>query len=207
MHLAEHKITILNRITIPEAGIELVCNNPTDTIRFEFDEEWSGIAAKTARFSWDGKYIDKPFSGNVVEIPEIYQTNHVYVGVFADNIASTPAKVKARYSIKCLGGKVVPPSEDVYAEIIALINAGINANDGVGVSNAYLDDNGHLFIILSTGESIDGLVHLVEKAGGIVYKKLFVLAEGDSKNRTDIVLSPVYKSGKLLIGEPKRGEP
>ena len=40
--------------------------------------------------------------------------------------------------------------------------------------------------VISTGESIDGLVHLVEKAGGIVYKKLFVLAEGDSKNRTDI---------------------
>ncbi len=40
--------------------------------------------------------------------------------------------------------------------------------------------------VISTGESIDGLVHLVEKAGGIVHKKLFVLAEGDSKNRTDI---------------------
>jgi hypothetical protein len=43
-----------------------------------------------------------------------------------------------------------------------------------------------LAFVISTGESIDGLVHLVEKAGGIVYKKLFVLAEGDSKNRTDI---------------------
>ena len=40
--------------------------------------------------------------------------------------------------------------------------------------------------VISTGESIDGLVHLVEKAGGIVHKKLFVLAEGDSKNRADI---------------------
>ena len=155
MPLAEHKIAILSRITMPEAGIELVCNNPTDTIRFEFDEEWSGIAAKTARFSWDGKYKDVPFSGNMVEVPEIYQTNHVYVGVFADNIASTPAKVKCRYSIKCLGGKVVPPSEDVYAEIIALINAGINANDGVGVSSAFLGEDGHLFITLTTGESID----------------------------------------------------
>ena len=40
--------------------------------------------------------------------------------------------------------------------------------------------------VISTGESIDGLVHLVEKAGGIVNKKIFVLAEGDSKNREDI---------------------
>lgn len=126
--MAEHRIAILNRIAVADAGIELVCNNPTDTIRFEFDAEWSRIVAKTARFSWDGKYIDVPFSGNVVEVPEIYQTNHVYVGVYADNIATTPAKVKCRYSIKCLGGKVAPPSQDIYAEIIALINGSIGQN-------------------------------------------------------------------------------
>ena len=40
--------------------------------------------------------------------------------------------------------------------------------------------------VISTGESITGLVHLVECAGGIVNQKLFVLAEGDAKNRTDI---------------------
>lgn len=41
--------------------------------------------------------------------------------------------------------------------------------------------------VVSTGASLDGLVKLVEKAGGIVYKKAFVLAEGDSKNLKDIV--------------------
>ena len=40
--------------------------------------------------------------------------------------------------------------------------------------------------VLSTGASLKGLEALVEKAGGIVDKKLFVLAEGDSKNRTDV---------------------
>ena len=41
--------------------------------------------------------------------------------------------------------------------------------------------------VISTGESVKGLTELVEKAGGIVYKKLFVLAEGDAKNRNDIL--------------------
>ena len=41
--------------------------------------------------------------------------------------------------------------------------------------------------VVSTGESEKGLETLVEKAGGIVYKKMFVLAEGDSKNRSDIL--------------------
>ena len=40
--------------------------------------------------------------------------------------------------------------------------------------------------VISTGESLKGLESLVEKAGGVIYKKLFVLAEGDAKNRNDI---------------------
>ncbi|MBQ7235686.1 MAG: adenine phosphoribosyltransferase [Clostridia bacterium] len=40
--------------------------------------------------------------------------------------------------------------------------------------------------VISTGESEKGLELLIEKAGGIVYKKLFVLAEGNSKNREDV---------------------
>jgi adenine phosphoribosyltransferase len=41
--------------------------------------------------------------------------------------------------------------------------------------------------VISTGESLAGLVALVEKACGIVHKKAFVLAEGDAKNRQDII--------------------
>lgn len=40
--------------------------------------------------------------------------------------------------------------------------------------------------VVSTGESLLGLEELVKKAGGIIYKKAFVLAEGDAKNRSDI---------------------
>ena len=49
-----------------------------------------------------------------------------------------------------------------------------------GKKVAIIDD------VISTGESELGLERLVEKAGGIVYKKLFVLAEGDAKDRPDI---------------------
>lgn len=40
--------------------------------------------------------------------------------------------------------------------------------------------------VISTGESVKGLEDLVIKAGGIVHKKLFVLAEGNAKNRDDV---------------------
>lgn len=36
--------------------------------------------------------------------------------------------------------------------------------------------------VISTGESIKGLTDLCVKAGGVPFKKLFVLAEGDAKN-------------------------
>ena len=41
--------------------------------------------------------------------------------------------------------------------------------------------------VISTGASLIGLEKLIEKAGGIVYKKAFVLAEGDAKDRKDII--------------------
>ena len=41
--------------------------------------------------------------------------------------------------------------------------------------------------VVSTGASLKGLEDLVEKAGGIIHKKAFVLAEGDAKNRTDVI--------------------
>lgn len=40
--------------------------------------------------------------------------------------------------------------------------------------------------VISTGASLEGLERLVELAGGIVHKKLFVLAEGEAKNRPDV---------------------
>jgi adenine phosphoribosyltransferase len=41
--------------------------------------------------------------------------------------------------------------------------------------------------VVSTGASLLGLEALVEKAGGTVYKKLFVLAEGDAAKRDDVI--------------------
>lgn len=40
--------------------------------------------------------------------------------------------------------------------------------------------------VVSTGESLKGLEMLVEKAGGIVCEKLFVLAEDAAKDRKDV---------------------
>ncbi|MBQ8291463.1 MAG: adenine phosphoribosyltransferase [Clostridia bacterium] len=41
--------------------------------------------------------------------------------------------------------------------------------------------------VVSTGASLKGLELLVEKAGGKVHKKAFVLAEDEAANRTDVI--------------------
>ncbi len=41
--------------------------------------------------------------------------------------------------------------------------------------------------VISTGGSLTGLEALVEKAGGTIFKKAFVLAEGDASLRRDVV--------------------
>ncbi len=50
-----------------------------------------------------------------------------------------------------------------------------------GKKVAIIDD------VVSTGNSLKGLEELVEKAGGTIYKKAFVLAEGVACDRKDIV--------------------
>lgn len=41
--------------------------------------------------------------------------------------------------------------------------------------------------VVSTGASLQGLESLVEKAGGIIHKKAFVLAEADAADRKDVI--------------------
>ena len=41
--------------------------------------------------------------------------------------------------------------------------------------------------VISTGESLVALEHLVEKAGGIIAGKMAILAEGDAQDREDLI--------------------
>lgn len=41
--------------------------------------------------------------------------------------------------------------------------------------------------VVSTGASLQGIEDIVKKAGGVICKKAFVLAEGDAANREDVL--------------------
>ena len=61
-----------------------------------------------------------------------------------------------------------PTSSDIYLEV-----------DGKKV--AVVDD------VISTGESLQAIERLVEKAGGEVAARAAILAEGDAARRSDII--------------------
>lgn len=78
-----------------------------------------------------------------------------------------------------------------------LINVSVNSITTKGEQNLYLGEDdinllkGRKVLIvddvISTGESLEALEKLVEKAGGITVGKMAVLAEGDAIERNDII--------------------
>lgn len=135
------EITIKERIATVAAGTVLVCDNPTDTVLFNFDEEWSERVAKTARFAYGGSYIDVPFTGNEVQVPDIHRTDHVNIGVYANDLTSTYVKINCRYSVKSLGGNNPAPDEDVYNQILGLIDKGGNIRDYELIESITLEED------------------------------------------------------------------
>lgn len=103
---------------------EYVCGNSDFVAVFDLDEEWGAYDTKTARIDIGDEYFDIVFNGNQCAIPILSDIHSFYIGVFAGNLkTTTSAYVPARKSILCKSGSPAAPSEDVYAQIMELINA------------------------------------------------------------------------------------
>lgn len=208
-------ITIKERISSVPAGVVLVCNNPTDTILFEFDEEWDAHELKTARFSWGNKFIDVPFPDKEVKVPEITNTQYVFVGVYANGIASTPIKLDCKRSILCLGEhEYVPPEHtywDEFGETLAALNkaaedmnaAAQRAEEAAGAANtatesankAAEDANGNAALANVAAEAAnEAAASIFDKAHAIVCN-----AEGEMITLTDSSDDPMR--GLVLFGK------
>lgn len=105
----------------------IVCGNSDYSLQFTFDAEWEGLEAKTARFAYtrdgEAKHIDVVFTGDTVKVPKLKGIHAVYVGVFAGDLhTTTPARIPCRLSIRCGSGDPEDPPQDVYDQIMALLN-------------------------------------------------------------------------------------
>jgi hypothetical protein len=105
----------------------VVCGNTDYEIHFEFSEEWSDEFVKTALFVFGEDVVEQVFTGNVCEGVEIVNASLCRIGVYAGNIkTTTPACLDCRKSITdAAGGKAhKDPSEDIYNQIIEVVNQG-----------------------------------------------------------------------------------
>ena len=124
MHIIN--ITVREKIAVNPAQDRYVCGNSDYIVRFDFDTEWDEFETKTARFvKEDGSYVDVVFTGNDCAVPVISDTYKLHVGVFAGNLSTTTAAyVPCKKSILCGGGVPAAPAEDVYNQIMELLNKG-----------------------------------------------------------------------------------
>ena len=112
---------------------QIVCGNKDYQILFHFDEEWEAHKVKTARFVWNGTHEDRVFEGDVCVCPELRNTTLCAVGVFAGDLrTTTPGLISCRKSILCEDGPPAPPSEDVYHQIMELLNSIYNGGGTTG---------------------------------------------------------------------------
>lgn len=100
----------------------IVCDNSDYQIKFIFDEEWGAYTHKTARFIYGSTKVEKTFSGDTVDVPKIREPGILKVGAFTDDLATTEAEIKCCPSILTRNGVVPDPEDDVYDQVIKLLN-------------------------------------------------------------------------------------
>lgn len=134
-------VTVRDKIATGD-GSKIVCGNSDYIVHFDLDEEWSAYEAKTARFKWGGKYEDIVFKGNECPLPVLKNTLGLKVGIFAGDLRSTTDAVfDCNLSTLCESGAPADPSPDVYAQLMELINAGVNPEQVEAAVLKYLDEN------------------------------------------------------------------
>lgn len=121
--MPELNVIVRGKIAQGVKGQYAVCENSDYTVKFDFDDDWRSQKYKTARFIWNDKYEDVVFEGDECSLPIVSDTYCLKVGVFAGDLqTTTPAIIVMKKSILCGSATAEKPPEDVYSQIMALLN-------------------------------------------------------------------------------------
>lgn len=119
-------IEVRDRLPVVRTCVDLITYNSDYYIRFDFDDEWNAYEHKTVYFvNEDGSYTSAIMSGDTCDFPMVQnERRRVFIGVQAGNLKTTrPCHVNVFDSIAdLLNQKIAPPSDDVYAQIMDIIN-------------------------------------------------------------------------------------
>ena len=152
--MQEIVITVKNKKAIVPEGTTILTGNSGIKARFVFDGEWENVGTKTARFIYsDGYYHDVILINDRCDVPPIYNTAFVMIGVFAGGIKSTAsARIGCVKSVLDESWDKTPTVDKTsYAMLCELIDTRVPTNDKSGQ-------------ILVTGE--EGVNHWEDKVTG-----------------------------------------
>lgn len=116
--------TIKNRVIkcVSDDIRSLIGDNSDYKAHFIFDDEWNTVT-KTARFIQGGKYSEQIIQNNECIIPSnVLKRGNLTVGVYTPTMVTTPCEIYIRESIKQENGSTAPPTDDVYSQIISLLD-------------------------------------------------------------------------------------
>lgn len=111
------------RATLLSENAEIVCGNSDYKAKFEFnDDDFSAYGAKTALFVYGKQSTAVVFEGDICPIPPLADCSFCLIGVIAGDVKTTTgAKVPCVASIGDMGDTPLPPTEDVYNQIMEII--------------------------------------------------------------------------------------
>ena len=133
-------ITVRNKIAKLAKPIVAVCGNSDYVVKFDFDSEWDAFENKTARFKYNGEYIDIIFTGNECNMPVIKNAYRVEIGVYAGDLhTTTSAFLIMKKSITSDNGTPAAPAPDVYDQLMQRMNE-IEAPEAVLYTKQILTD-------------------------------------------------------------------
>lgn len=124
--MPEIVVTVKNKMAVGDGSV-IVCNNSDYVVRFVLDSEWDALALRTMRIVYDSyTHTDIAFSGDTVALPTIIDRTSIGIGLYSGDIhTSTCAMFDCERSVMGKNSNaVVPPSSDVYNEIVEMINDG-----------------------------------------------------------------------------------
>lgn len=159
----ETEILILVRNRVPTiVNIrEIITYNTDYTVRFDFDGEWDTFEHKTVYFVDEtGNYTAVISSDDKCEFPLFEnERRRIFIGVQAGELKTTrPCYVNVLDSIAdMLNSPIPPPTPDVYAQIMSIINSLESAKLNPIAKTAAMtqpvgrDDDGRLYTAPSSG--------------------------------------------------------
>lgn len=188
-------VSVENKIATKTDDTEYVCGNSVYVAKFAFDSEWDAYDTKTARFSYNGSYIDIVFTGTECHIPIISGTYFFNIGVYAGNLhTTTPARVPCKKSILCDTGFPADPPDDVYNQIMAKLNS-LGSADPEAIAKAVAD-----YLAAHPIEETDPTVPEWAKAETkptYTANEVGAISQGDLQTATNNALAQAKASGEF----------